>query len=110
MIDLYHLQSVIRRWSDESFGVGSSWHKLLGVMEEVGELCHHVLKREQGIRVDQNHNEEVKDAVGDIVIYLMDFCAREGISLEECIETTWTKVQQRTKKDQLHRKESSSAK
>ena len=69
---------------------------LLGVCEEAGELCHAHLKAEQGIRGTQDeHLEAKKDAIGDIVIYLADYCSQQGIDLERSIENTWAKVKQR---------------
>jgi hypothetical protein len=35
------------------------------------------------------------DAIGDIVIYLADYCEREGISLSAAVEKTWETVMQR---------------
>lgn len=45
---------------------------ILGCIEEVGELAHAHLKREQGIRGSQaEHDAAAKDAIGDIVVYLL---------------------------------------
>lgn len=39
--------------------------------------------------------EQRADAVGDILIYLSDYCRRNGLDLNEALETTWAKVKQR---------------
>lgn len=45
---------------------------ILGVMEEAGELAHSYLKAAQNIRGDRGkHEEDAKDAVADITIYLL---------------------------------------
>jgi NTP pyrophosphatase (non-canonical NTP hydrolase) len=45
---------------------------ILGIMEEVGELSHAYLKSAQNIRGDRTqHEEDAKDAVADITIYLL---------------------------------------
>lgn len=63
---------------------------LLGVIEEVGELAKAYIAANQGAGVS-----EVRDAVGDICIYLMDFCNRNGWSLADVIAETWAGVAQR---------------
>lgn len=88
-------QHQVQTWSEYNFGNQPAHRPLLGVAEEVGELCHAFLKTEQQIRMEENHEEATKDAVGDIIIYLADFCSRTGLSLEECIRTTWNEVQMR---------------
>jgi NTP pyrophosphatase (non-canonical NTP hydrolase) len=69
--------------------------KVLGVAEEVGELAHSVLKRHQKIRLDEDHNAKIRDAVGDIIIYLLNFCDVEHILLSECLLNAWAEVQKR---------------
>jgi NTP pyrophosphatase (non-canonical NTP hydrolase) len=62
----------------------------LGVAEEVGELCHAVLKFKQGIRgYDYNKTrDEVKDALGDIIIYAMGVADRFDINVEDALVET----------------------
>lgn len=69
---------------------------LLGAGEELGELYHSYLKQWQGIRgTPQLHHEAMVDAVGDIAIYLIDFCNMRGIDFEQAIIDTWIIVGQR---------------
>jgi len=82
-------------WSEWNFGNHPAWHPLLGIQEEVGELAHAFLKRTQGIRKNQDHDAAIRDAVGDIVIYLMDFCSCEGIDLQEAVEDALDTVRKR---------------
>ena len=89
------VQAEVGAWSEMNFGDQPSYKLLLGVVEEVGELSHCVLKQSQGIRMTEDHKEGIVDAVGDIVIYLMDFCCRENLSLESCVDHTWTQVRKR---------------
>ena len=83
-------------WTQRNFGEHPSWHPLLGIVEEVGELSHAHLKSEQGIRgsVDEHLLEKI-DAIGDIVIYLTDYCNQEGINFEQAVSETWRKVKER---------------
>lgn len=73
-----------------------SYRPLLGVVEEVGELCHAHLKNEQGIRgTPEEWRTKKQDAIGDILIYLLDYCTREELDAEECLETAWAEVSAR---------------
>lgn len=64
-------------------------------MEELGELCHAHLKREQGIRTSEDHRAKQIDAVADVIIYLCDYCALEGIDMETAVLSTWETVSKR---------------
>jgi NTP pyrophosphatase (non-canonical NTP hydrolase) len=88
-------------WAERNFGDVPPWQPLLGIQEEAGELCHHFLKDAQNIRGShEEHLEGMKDAVGDIAVYLVHFCTMMGFDAEEVIEKTWNEVKQRDwKKD-----------
>jgi NTP pyrophosphatase (non-canonical NTP hydrolase) len=90
------LQTEVAEWANRNFEANKSWHPLLGMMEELGELSHAYLKAEQGIRgTAAEHSAAKRDALGDIVIYMADYCSREGFSLQQIVEETWEIVRQR---------------
>jgi hypothetical protein len=91
---LNHLQRVHAEWSEENFPGQPSTLPLLGVAEEVGELNHAHLKGLQGIREnDDTTGEDAKlDAVGDVVLYLIDYCSREDLSFAEAVATAVEEV------------------
>ena len=94
-LDLDKLQEENATWVHKNFP-GRPWYQpVLGLMEELGELSHSTLKREQKIRLDELHNAKIKDAIGDIVIYLLDFCNTEGVLLSDCINVAWNEVKDR---------------
>ena len=96
MLTFKQLQQEQKEWADRNFPNSKNYHPLLGVVEEVGELSHSHLKREQGIRgTEEEHIEEARDAIGDIVIYLSDYCSRMGFDFQEIMEDTWNHVKQR---------------
>jgi NTP pyrophosphatase (non-canonical NTP hydrolase) len=118
VIDLNIIQQEQKIWADRNFGSDfpDGNNPLIGVGEETGELAealgaalstlrvvgalgqldHAFLKRKQGIRGTRaEHNAAIKDAVGDICIYLMDFCTREGLQLADCINDAWEQVKYR---------------
>ena len=79
-LDLIQLQREVQAWTAKNFPNNKPYQPLLGVAEEVGELCHAHLKQEQGIRNTTQANKE--DAVGDIIIYLADYCNRNNIHID----------------------------
>lgn len=92
--DLRQLQEEHKEWSEENFGDQPYEWTLVGVMEELGELSHSELKQLQGIRLDEEGvgEEATKDSVGDIVMYLLDFCNRRDLDFAECVETASSEV------------------
>lgn len=82
-------------WATRNFGKINFVDNMLGVVEEVGELSHSVLKEKQGIRVDENHAEKAKDAMGDIIIYIAGMCNARGWDLEDIVENVWSSVSKR---------------
>lgn len=111
MDDLRRLEQEVGEWAEENFGDRDQIRRsinergkrrkpgadigalfcTLGVNEEAGELTHSVLKQAQGIREDDPGvgREAEMDAVGDIIVYLADFCYRRGYDLGECVESAW---------------------
>lgn len=96
------LQDQVYEWSLHNFGDQPAHRPLLGVGEELGELAsavgalnHAFLKQEQQIRMDEDHQQQMEDAVGDIVIYLADFCSRSQLNMDKCIRDAWRTVQKR---------------
>lgn len=78
----------------------------LGVVEEVGELSHAILKlmQHQNGRRDPRYQveqleEAKKDAVGDIMLFLMDYCNLTGIDMEAQLVETWELVKRRWSED-----------
>lgn len=79
-------------WSRKNFPLTEAHEPLLGVVEEVGELAHAHLKARQKIRNNQDHEEAGKDAVGDILIYLVHYCNIRGWDVEKILDDTWVHV------------------
>lgn len=68
------LQKDHKTWAFNNFGEQDVNDYALGLIEEVGKLAHSVLKRKQGIRNTEDHDSLIRDAIGDITIYLVGFC------------------------------------
>ena len=96
MNKLDKIQQEHKEWAQKNFPDAPAWHSLLGIGEEVGELMHAFLKQEQGIRgTHQEHEDAKKDAIGDIIIYMLHFCNYHNWSLLDIIDETWEEVKQR---------------
>lgn len=95
LFGLRQIQQEVAEWAARNFKGKLPHQPLLGVAEEVGELCHAHLKLEQGIRVNENHQEKKVDAVGDIIIYLVDYCIQNQIDIADALGKTWDAVKQR---------------
>lgn len=96
MFNLTAFQSSVAVWSRKNFKDQPSYRPLLGIVEEVGELSHAHLKGEQGIRHTPEEIHALKiDAVGDIIVYLADYCTRERLDLTDCVISAWKIVRKR---------------
>lgn len=65
----------VRVWTEQNFADKQAPD--YGVVEEVGELCHGILKRLQGIRGfddPEKFHAHTKDALGDAMVYLCSWC------------------------------------
>ena len=96
MIDEF--QKKVVEWNKRNFGkhYGTGYRNLIGCMEELGELSHAHLKGEQKIR---HTPEEIlklkKDAVGDLVVFLCNYCDSQNFSVSECMDIAWNEIKDR---------------
>lgn len=93
-------QTEINIWSVRNFDDNNGLNAIapmMGIVEEVGELYHARLKDLQGIRKPEGCTfvDDERDAIGDILVYLFDYCGRRGHSLPVCFLHAWGKVRQR---------------
>lgn len=95
-------QDEILEWSTRNFGeVPNSQIQLrissfLGMVEEIGELAHALLKMAQGIRgTKEEHLAEIEDSIADLMVFLLDFCGRNDINAEKLLNEVWDKVKLR---------------
>jgi len=85
------MQEELSTWERLNFDVPKDVEKrelrmLAGVTEELGELSHAILKRQQGIRgTAEQHHAAALDAIGDITIFLMQMCSTWGVSFGDVV-------------------------
>lgn len=87
-IDLSGLQTDLHEWQREHFPDTGADESLMGAVEELGELAHATLKGKQGLEGERfaTGPEAEKDAIGDCVVFLMQYASSRGYDIEECIE------------------------
>jgi NTP pyrophosphatase (non-canonical NTP hydrolase) len=109
MKSLSEIQAEIQEWTKQ-FGTNISRDEdsmsyacsldslapLLGMVEEIGELCHVTVYRHQGRGFTPAEARAAKiDALADLLIFSCDYASREGIDLTSALNETWEKVQHR---------------
>lgn len=93
MVDLR--QQELIDWEIRNFGKQEPYRKLLGMIEELGEIAHSLLKAEQGIREGKDGKvdlEELGDGVADIFIYGSNLLSSYGINVEETLKNVIEKI------------------
>jgi NTP pyrophosphatase (non-canonical NTP hydrolase) len=80
---------LIRSWANERgiYDKGDSHTQYVKLMEEAGELAQALLNKDA---------YEVKDAIGDMVVVLTNLAALEGMQIENCIDSAYGEIANRT--------------
>lgn len=83
MIDPKEFQGAVLKWNTHNFpnGPQNKHWCLLGIVEEVGELT-------QAIKADDKISsvDDMKDAIGDCMVFMAAFCGFNGFSLYQVCE------------------------
>lgn len=82
---LNRIQLEHNEWELANFGPQPLHRPLWGMAEEAGEFYHALLKREQKIRLHENHDAAIVDAFGDIGIYAISFANKLGLKLTDAV-------------------------
>ena len=90
------IERAVTLWRAYNFPGATADQQLLGVVEELGELAHAVLKSKQGIRgYSEEDTFEAQDAVGDLLIFLINFCTLNDWDVLNILRDTWSEVRER---------------
>lgn len=94
MIDLNKCQKELFKWQKENFPGVIIQDLAIGMSEEVGETCHHILKGIQRIREGQEGIDpaQVADDIMDTFIYGLQILSILGVDAEEALTTTASAV------------------
>ena len=95
MIDLK--QKELARWQNKNFSseLNKIEYMALGMAEEVGEICHSILKGKQGIREGADGNDltmKIADDFADTVIFGIQLMSCLGLDAEQIITNTINNV------------------
>jgi len=82
---------LIRDWAEKRglYNAGDPKTQTLKLMEEAGEICRAVLKKDE---------PEIIDGIGDCVVVLTNLAHLCGTSIEECIDKAYDEIKNRTGK------------
>ena len=82
---------LIREWAETRglYNNGDPKTQTLKLMEEAGEICRAVLKKDES---------EIIDGIGDCVVVLTNLAHLCGTSIEECIDAAYNEIKDRTGK------------
>jgi len=82
---------LIREWAETRglYNEGDPKTQTLKLMEEAGEICRAVLKKDE---------PEIIDGIGDCVVVLTNLAHLCDTSIEECIEAAYNEIKSRTGK------------
>lgn len=87
------LQAEQKSWVKHNFPGRTFEEPFKGMVEELGELSHALLKQKQNIRgTFEEHEESIKDSIGDLIIFCSDFCEARGLDFQKIVEETWGQV------------------
>jgi len=88
---IHTLSSLIEQWAEEK-GILSKATPLtqaIKTQEEVNELYRAIL---------DDNRDEIKDAIGDIMVTLIIQCKMQGMDLQDCLESAYNVIKNRTGK------------
>jgi NTP pyrophosphatase (non-canonical NTP hydrolase) len=88
MNDLNELETLIVGWAKARKIIPNATpeSQVLKAVSEMGELADAILK---------GQDDEMKDAVGDVVVCLINLCALMGVTLGECLQAAWEQIKDR---------------
>ena len=81
----------IRDWAEDRgiYANGDPKTQYIKLMEEAGEVGRAILKEDL---------PEIKDGIGDMVVVLTNLAELCGLTIEECVESAWNEISNRTGK------------
>lgn len=82
---------LVEQWAEEKGILSKAWPltQAIKTQEEVNELCYAILN---------NNRDEIKDAIGDIMVTLIIQCKMQGMDLQDCLESAYNVIKNRTGK------------
>lgn len=81
-------EALIIAWANErGLMAGTTPTKqTLKLMEEAGELCKAMMLED---------DEKIQDAIGDMLVVMVNLCNKLGMCLHDCISVAWEEIKDR---------------
>lgn len=91
MKDYFELEACIEQWAKDKgiLDKATPMKQAMKTQEELTELCNAIL---------DNDREEIKDAIGDIIVTLIIQAKMQGMTIEECLNAAYDVISKRTGK------------
>ena len=91
MKDFFELEVLIEEWAKEKgiLDKATTMKQAEKTHEEVLELMS---------AIDEDNREEIKDAIGDIMVTLIIQAKMQGMTIEECLNAAYDVISKRTGK------------
>ena len=91
MKDYFELEVCIEQWAKDKgiLDKATPMKQAMKTQEELTELCNAIL---------DDDKEEIKDAIGDIVVTLIMQAKMQGMTIEECLNAAYDVISKRTGK------------
>jgi NTP pyrophosphatase (non-canonical NTP hydrolase) len=90
-LSILPLSSLIEQWAEEKgiLSKATPIKQAMKTQEEVNELLSAIL---------DDNRDEIKDAIGDIMVTLIIQCKMQSMDLEDCLESAYNVIKNRTGK------------
>lgn len=87
-MDYFELECAVQDWAEEKgiFNTGTPIKQALKTQEEVTELCNAII---------DDDKEEIKDALGDILVTIIIQASMQSLELEDCLESAYNVIKKR---------------
>jgi NTP pyrophosphatase (non-canonical NTP hydrolase) len=91
MKDYFELEVAVEQWAEEKgiLSKATPIKQAMKTQEELTELCNAIL---------DNNKEEIKDAIGDIMVTLIIQAKMQEMTIEECLNAAYDVISKRTGK------------
>ncbi len=91
MKDFFELEVLIEEWAKEK-----------GILEKATTMKQAEKTHEEVLElmsaIDEDNREEIKDAIGDIMVTLIIQAKMQGMTIEECLNAAYDVISKRTGK------------
>ena len=76
------------------------WHKDRGITEHSNSMTQFLKLQEEAVElgkgIDLKDKPEIIDAIGDMIVVLISIATKEGLDIEDCLESAYDEIKDRT--------------